>query len=81
MDSDKYFVFKDYNYLPYEQQNRLNNIVNELWRNYADWRKTNWVEFSKNILIEMGLEWKTYVGYTIVDEKKWAIAKIKYGLL
>ena len=42
MDSDKYFVFKDYNYLPYEQQNRLNNIVNELWRNYADWRKTNW---------------------------------------
>ena len=65
--------FRDFNYTVYHKlKNERNDIDKEL----------NWEQFIKRKdigIVHTGIV-QNYDSYKIVDEKKWTLAKIKYGI-
>jgi hypothetical protein len=73
MEFNKFRTFKDFDYKIYrilEDQNIHNDDIS--WKELIIRQDIGIIHISLNIQ-------KSYDMYKIVDEKKWALAKIKYG--
>jgi hypothetical protein len=73
MEFNKFRTFKDFDYKIYrilEDQNIHNDDIS--WKELIIRQDIGIIHISLNVQ-------KSYDMYKIVDEKKWALAKIKYG--